>query len=222
MGTPGHKPGGRGVRRARRAGLGTLGSLASLGGMWNAEAVPTSRTTVFALLAAVALLGVVTAGLPVVVRRAAAIPLLVLAVVAVVVPAVSATGLDWRCCGAGRDRTRPGGTARRSEVGGIGDARICPGGRRRGGDPAPMAATDGDGCGVLCGVNRGPARSGLGAAGKLQSVRYPTAWPTVSRMINDHPGPVAVLPAGTMRRFSWSGRHPCSTRCPAGCAPTCW
>ena len=36
------------------------------------------------------------------------------------------------------------------------------------------------------------------------------------------PGAVAVLPAGTMRRFSWSGpARRCSIRCPAGCAPTC-
>ncbi len=32
-------------------GLGTVGSLAGLGGMWNAQAVPDSRTTLFALLA---------------------------------------------------------------------------------------------------------------------------------------------------------------------------
>ena len=38
-------------------GLGTLGSLASLGGIWNAEAVPDSRTTLFAVVAAVVLLG---------------------------------------------------------------------------------------------------------------------------------------------------------------------
>ncbi len=37
-------------------GLGTLASLASLGGIWNAEAVPASRTTLFAVVAAVVLL----------------------------------------------------------------------------------------------------------------------------------------------------------------------
>ena len=50
-------------------GLGTLGSLASLGGIWNAEAVPGSRTTFFAVIAAVVLFGVVAGGLPVLVRR---------------------------------------------------------------------------------------------------------------------------------------------------------
>ena len=43
-------------------GLGTLGSLASLGGIWNGEAVPASRTTLFAVVAAVVLLAVVALG----------------------------------------------------------------------------------------------------------------------------------------------------------------
>ncbi|HEX7427439.1 MAG TPA: hypothetical protein VF328_10915, partial [Mycobacterium sp.] len=73
-------------------GLGTLGSLASLGGIWNVEAVPDSRTTLFAVVAAVVLLGVVAAGLPVAVRRPTAVPLLILAAAAVVVPTVMATG----------------------------------------------------------------------------------------------------------------------------------
>src|SRR4029450_12589840 len=73
-------------------GLGTVGSLASLGGMWNADAVPASRTTVFAVVAAVVLLGIVALGLPTAVRRPIAVPLLVLAAVAVVVPAAMATG----------------------------------------------------------------------------------------------------------------------------------
>ena len=73
-------------------GLGTLASLASLGGIWNAEAVPASRTTLFAVVAAVVLLAVVAVGLPTVVRRPVAVPLLILAAVAVVVPAAMATG----------------------------------------------------------------------------------------------------------------------------------
>ena len=73
-------------------GLGTLASLASLGGIWNAEAVPASRTTLFAVVAAVVLLGIVGLGLPVVLRRPVAVPLLVLAAVAVVLPAAMATG----------------------------------------------------------------------------------------------------------------------------------
>ncbi|MGA8544824.1 MAG: hypothetical protein WB785_06170, partial [Mycobacterium sp.] len=73
-------------------GLGTLGSLASLGGIWNSEAVPASRTTLFAVVSAVVLLMAVAAGLPALARRRTAVPLIVLAAVAVVVPAVLATG----------------------------------------------------------------------------------------------------------------------------------
>ena len=73
-------------------GLATLGSLASLGGIWNGEAVPTSRTTLFAVVGAVVLLGVVAAGLPVAIRTPAAVPLLILAGATVVVPTLMATG----------------------------------------------------------------------------------------------------------------------------------
>ncbi len=73
-------------------GLGTLGSLASLGGIWNGQAVPGSSATLFAVLSAAVLLGVVAAGLPAAVRRPAAVPLLVLAAVSVLVPAALATG----------------------------------------------------------------------------------------------------------------------------------
>ncbi len=73
-------------------GLGTLGSLAGLGGIWNAEAVPASRTTLFAVLSTVVLLAVVVVGLPTLLRRRAAVPLVVVAAAAVVVPALMATG----------------------------------------------------------------------------------------------------------------------------------
>ena len=86
--------GRRGGGFAARAepGLGTLGSLAGLGGIWNAHAVPSSRTTLFAVVATVVLLAIVVLGLPVAIRRPAAVPLLCLAAVAMVVPAAMATG----------------------------------------------------------------------------------------------------------------------------------
>lgn len=78
--------------------LATVGSLAGLGGIWNAEAVPVSRTTPLAAVATILLLAVVLLG----VRRVAAADadadrtrtrriLLVLAVAAVLVPALAAT-----------------------------------------------------------------------------------------------------------------------------------
>ena len=54
-------------------GLGTLGTLAGLGGIWNAEAVPGSRSTLFAVVATAVLLGLVAIGLPAVARCCARI-----------------------------------------------------------------------------------------------------------------------------------------------------
>ncbi|MET8800079.1 hypothetical protein ABZV91_27245 [Nocardia sp. NPDC004568] len=78
--------------------LATVGSLAGLGGIWNAEAVPVSRTTALAAVATILLLGVVLLGF----RRVAAADadpgrtrtrriLLALAGAAVLVPALAAT-----------------------------------------------------------------------------------------------------------------------------------
>ncbi|MEV6277252.1 hypothetical protein [Nocardia sp. NPDC051832] len=50
-------------------GLGTLGSLAGLGGIWNADAVPPSRTTILALIGTLALLALVATGLRAVAAR---------------------------------------------------------------------------------------------------------------------------------------------------------
>jgi hypothetical protein len=79
-------------------GLGTLGSLAGLGGIWNAQAVPGSRTTLFALVGTVVLLVIVGCGIRAVAARGAADTryprraLLILAAVAIILPALGATG----------------------------------------------------------------------------------------------------------------------------------
>lgn len=78
--------------------LGTVGSLAGLGGIWNADAVPDSRTTPLAAIATILLLAVVAFGI----RRVAAADgdpdrtrtrriLLVLAAAAIALPALAAT-----------------------------------------------------------------------------------------------------------------------------------
>ncbi|MCV7235552.1 hypothetical protein [Mycobacterium branderi] len=190
-------------------GLGTLGSLASLGGIWNGEAVPPTRATLFALVGAVVLLGVVASGLPVVVRRPAAVPLLALAAVAVLVPAALATG--------------PGQAVLRAVV----DA--APGlGVLRDGQKWVALAMPGyalAAAGSVLTLRRWvyPSVTALiccaaliftlpdlawGVWGRVQPVHYPRGWAVVAAAINDHPGTVAVLPAGSMRRFSWSGPTP--------------
>jgi hypothetical protein len=48
----------------------------------------------------------------------------------------------------------------------------------------------------------------FGGWGKVAPVRYPSGWATVAAAVNREPGAVAVLPAGSMRRFPWSGQAP--------------
>lgn len=194
-------------------GLGTLGSLASLGGIWNAAAVPTSRTTLFAVLAAVVLLGVVAVGLPTLLRPLIppkpAVPLLLLAAVSVLVSAALATG--------------PGLAILRAVV------HTVPGlGLVRDGQKWVALAIPGytlAGAGAVLTLRRWlqPAATALvccaallltlpdlawGVWGKVEPIRFPADWSTVAAAINRDPGAVAVLPAGTVRSFVWSGPAP--------------
>ena len=190
-------------------GLGTLGSLASLGGIWNSEAVPASRATLFAVVSAGVLLVVVAIGLPTVVRRRAALPLVVLAAASVLIPAALATG--------------PGLAVLHAVV------EAAPGlGLLRDGQKWVALAMPGyalAGAGTVWALrrySRPPVTSlvccaalllclpdlAWGVAGKVEPVHYPTDWPTVAALINRDPEAVAVLPADTMRRFAWSGAAP--------------
>jgi hypothetical protein len=190
-------------------GLGTLASLASLGGIWNGEAVPSSRTTLFALVAAVVLLGVVATGLPAVMRRPAAVPLLMLAAVSVLVPAALATAPGLGMLRAVIDAAPALGVARDGQkwvalavpgyaLAGAGAVLML----RRWLRPATTAVAC---CAAL--ILTLPDLA-WGVWGKVQPVHYPAGWAAVAAAINDDPGAVAVLPAGTMRRFSWSGPAP--------------
>jgi hypothetical protein len=190
-------------------GLGTLGSLAAMGGIWNADSVPTSRTTVFAVVASVVLLGIVAAGLPAVRRRPAAVALLVLAAVAVLVPAAMATGPGIAVVEA-VVRAVPGlGVVRDGQkwvaLAMPGYALAAAGAvvTLRRWVPTWAAATAC--CVALIAVLPELA---WGVGGAVTSVRYPPGWAAVASHINDDPRPVAVLPADSMRRFGWAGRAP--------------
>ncbi len=193
-------------------GLGTLGSLASLGGIWNGEAVPASRATLFAVVSAAALLAVVATGLPALVRRRAAVPLLVLATVSVLVPAASATGLGLAVLHAVINAAPGLGVLRDGQKW---VALAMPGYALAGG---AAVLTLRRWLGFL-----GPAVPALlcctalllslpdlawGVGGKVEPVHYPTDWATVAAVINNDPAEVAVLPADTMRFFAWSGPAP--------------
>lgn len=184
-------------------GLGTLGSLAGLGGIWNAQAVPDSRTTLFALVATGVLLAVVAVGLPTAIRVPQARRLLVLAAVAVLVPAVLATGpgqaaLEWV-------------SARLPGLGVLRDgqkwvALALPG--------YVLAAAGVARFGRSAAVVSGAALIAVlpdlawGVGGQLRAVQYPPAWPAVAALIEADPRPVAVLPPDSMRRFAWAGPAP--------------
>jgi len=190
-------------------GLGTLGSLATFGGIWNADAVPGFRASLFALVGATALLGIVALGLPTLWRRPPAVALLVLAAVAVVVPTVMATGPGIAAVEA-IVRALPGlGVVRDSQkwvglampgyaVAGAGTVVTL---RRW----MPTAAAAAACCALLIAVL---ADLGWGVSGNVVSVRYPPGWSAVAAAINADPRPVAVLPADAMRRFAWSGPAP--------------
>ncbi|MGM7646522.1 hypothetical protein ACSVDM_16605 [Nocardia sp. JW2] len=200
--------------------LGTLGSLAGLGGIWNAEAVPGSRTTPVAFVATMLLLGIVALGVRAVWARGHR-ALLVIAVVAVVVPALGATsgGIavgEWLVAhvpGAGllRDSQKYVALAMPAYV--LCAAAACTTVLTFARRFAPT---------IHDGVRTGTAAVatlfiGLlilplpdlawGVGGEMRPVRYPAGWEKVVEHI-DAPGDVAVLPAGMFRRFPYSGTAP--------------
>jgi len=196
-------------------GLATLGSLAGLGGIWNAEAVPASRATFYAVVGTVVLLGVLAAGIPTVLRRPAAVPLLILAAASVLLPAAMATG--------------PGLAALRAVVEAVPGLAVLRDGQKWVALALPGYTLAGAAAvvtlsrvrfrtlrtrpaiiGALCCAALIAALPDLawGVWGRVAPVRYPPAWVTVAAVVNADPLPVAVLPADTMRRFGWAGPAP--------------
>ncbi|WP_409427949.1 hypothetical protein [Mycobacterium sp. SMC-11] len=190
-------------------GLGTLGSLAGLGGIWNAEAVPGSRRTAFALLATAVFIGVLALGWASVRDLPAVRPLLILAGATVLTFTLLATG--------------PGLALLRWAT------ELAPGlGVLRDGQKWVALAVPGyllAGAGAVVGLRDRlpPARAALvcclalivvlpdlaaGVAGRVTPVHYPPGWTAVAAKINADPRPVAVLPADTMRHFPWAGPAP--------------
>ncbi|KDF00176.1 membrane protein [Mycolicibacterium aromaticivorans JS19b1 = JCM 16368] len=190
-------------------GLGTLGSLAGLGGIWNAEAVPSSRTMLFALPATLVLVGVVAVGLPAVLRRRSVLPLLVLAAIGVLLPAAAATGPGLAvlrdvveavpAVGILRDGQKWVALAMPGYAVAAAAAVVTLRGRFRPGTTAVM--------GVVALIAVLPDLA-FGAWGKVTPVRYPQGWAAVAGLIDAHPGDVAVLPADSMRQFPWAGAAP--------------
>ncbi|MDO3640028.1 hypothetical protein Q2100_30085, partial [Mycolicibacterium sp. KC 300] len=47
-----------------------------------------------------------------------------------------------------------------------------------------------------------------GVGGRMTAVSYPDGWRSAAALIDADPGPVAVLPPDSMRRFAWAGPAP--------------
>jgi hypothetical protein len=163
-------------------------------------------------LSAIVLLGVVAAGLPTAVRRPAVLPLLGLAAVSVLIPAVLATGPGLHLLGVVVDAVPGLGVLRDGQKW---VALAMPGYTLAGAAAVVtlrrVAQTLKPGVTALvCCLALLLALPDLawGVWGKVAPVHYPPGWAAVAAAINDQPGAVAVLPAGTMRRFSWSGPAP--------------
>ncbi len=214
-------------------GLGTLGSLAGLGGIWNAEAVPGSRTTLLAALGTLALLAIVALGVRSVaaggcdpdnrhVRRA----LLALAAVAILFPALGATAggthaMEWlvdHLPGAGLLRDTQKYTALAmpayavcAAAGCTVTTRLLASARRNASASRPATASSTVTttiAAVFVALLVLPLYDlAWGVGGAVRPSHYPAGWQQVAERI-DGPGDIAVLPGGMFRKFRYSGAAP--------------
>ncbi|MBT1191928.1 hypothetical protein H0483_07560 [Rhodococcus kroppenstedtii] len=185
-------------------GLGTVGSLAGLGGIWNGDAVPSSRTTWWALVGTALLLVVAAAGVPALWRRRSPVIVAVtgLGLLAVLVAALAATplGLD---VGRWAAESVPGAGLLRDSQKWV--ALWMPG--------LVLAAAAGASSAVRAGVASLLVVAALpdlawGVGGALRPVQYPDDWARVAATIGASEQDVAVLPSGTFRVFPFSGDVP--------------
>ncbi|MBF6296259.1 hypothetical protein IU459_01720 [Nocardia amamiensis] len=214
-------------------GLGTLGSLAGLGGIWNAEAVPDSRTTPLAAIGTVALLAIVALGVRAVatgngdpdgrhVRRV----LLLLAAIAVLFPALGATpwgmqALEWLVAhvpGAGllRDTQKyvalamPAYALCAAAGCGVLARRFSTVRRPAAADrpvPAHRAVTSTVAAVFVVLLVLPLYDLAWGVGGAVRTVHYPDGWQRVAERVDDSTD-VAVLPGGMFRKFPYSGAAP--------------
>ncbi|MBY6436619.1 hypothetical protein HQ602_09510 [Rhodococcus kroppenstedtii] len=185
-------------------GLGTVGSLAGLGGIWNGDAVPSSRTTWWALVGTALLLVVAVAGVPALWRRRSPVIVAVtgLGLLAVLLTALSATplGLD---VGRWAAESVPGAGLLRDGQKWV--ALWMPG--------LVLAAAAGASSAARAGVASLLVVAALpdlawGVGGALRPVQYPDDWARVAATIGASEQDVAVLPSGTFRVFPFSGDVP--------------
>lgn len=196
---------------------GTLGAVLGLGGIWNAEAVPTSRTFAAAPLFTVLTLVVAAFGVRTLARRAGPVTAPALLVVAggslLIALAGAVPGSD-RLLGVLVAHVPGAGLLRDGQkflapyalllalCGALGVERITDALRARG--ARPVAATVGI-VALLYPVVVLPDLA-WGGAGRWAPVRYPADWDRVAGLLAADPrGDVAVLPFSAFRAFGWNG-----------------
>ncbi|MDJ0395563.1 hypothetical protein QMK17_19775 [Rhodococcus sp. G-MC3] len=213
-GTSGTDPAGVTAFAARaEPGLGTLGSLAGLGGIWNSDAVPTSRTSVFAVMGTVLLLAVVALGIVPLWRRRrnpVIVALAATAVFAVLAPALGATGPglhlgEWAATdvpGAGLLRDAQKWVALAMPFYALAAvAGVAWAGTRLRNRWVPAAV-------AIAAVLIALPDLVWGVGNQLKPVEYPSSWESVAAELDGKEGDVAVMPAGMFRIFPYSGKAP--------------
>lgn len=198
--------------------LGPVGTALGLGGIWNADAVPTSRTLWWAAVATAALLIVVAVGLSALWRRRSGIDprirtvcigLLILAGATVLLVAATATAPGRHVVAAVVDAVPGAGVLRDSQkflalaipAVAVTAAAAVQAIRRYLPSGFALAA-------VAVLVVAPLPDLGWGVGGKLAPVHYPADWTRVARMIPADAGAVAVWPPSTVRRYDFTGGAP--------------
>ncbi|WP_024795689.1 hypothetical protein [Tomitella biformata] len=212
-GGAGSDPAGVAAFAARaEPGLGTLGSLAGLGGIWNSLAVPGSRTTLFALASTALLLALVAAGLRGLWRRRrnpVIAALVVIAVLAIVLPALAATGPGLALCraivaavpgsGLGRDAQKWVALAMPGYV--LAAALAADRLRARRPKSATPKSAKSSAVALCALLILALPDLAWGVGGALRPAHYPVGWAQVAQLAAPGDGDVAVLPAGSFRMF---------------------
>ncbi|MFW0794239.1 hypothetical protein AAFP30_10540 [Gordonia sp. CPCC 205515] len=191
-------------------GLGTLGTALGLGGIWNADAVPASRTIWWAAVATIALLAVVAAGAWWLWRRRRELDpmvgaLAVLAAATAVAVSVAAIGpvadglsaLAQTVPGVGLFRDTQKYLALELPFFAIAAAAAVTWLRLW--VPAGFALA----AAALLVVAPLPDLA-WGVGGTIRPVEYPADWTAVAQIIPADRGDVAVWPAGTVRRYPFT------------------
>ncbi len=149
-------------------------------------------------------------GLPVVIRNRCAVPLLILAAAAVLIPAAMATGPGLQFVDA-TIRAVPGlGVVRDGQKwvalampGYVLAAAAAPVTVHR--LRVPVVASAAVGCAALIAVLPDLA---WGVGNQMRAVQYPPGWAAAAAQINADPRPVVALPPDSMRSFYWAGSAP--------------